>query len=85
MDLVRRGNFIKLEINNTGTPIPTEDLPHIFERFYRSDKARTQQSGEGGYGLGLAIAQTIVKNHKGKITVSSNAEDGTTFTVTFRI
>lgn len=85
LDLVRRGNFIKLEINNTGTPIPTEDLPHIFERFYRSDKARTQQSGEGGYGLGLAIAQTIVKNHKGKITVSSNAEDGTTFTVTFRI
>lgn len=85
VDLVRRGNFIKLEINNTGTPIPTEDLPHIFERFYRSDKARTQQSGEGGYGLGLAIAQTIVKNHKGKITVSSNAEDGTTFTVTFRI
>lgn len=85
VDLVRRGNFIKLEINNTGTPIPAEDLPHIFERFYRSDKARTQQSGEGGYGLGLAIAQTIVKNHKGKITVSSNAEDGTTFTVTFRI
>lgn len=71
------GNAI-LRVCNTGTPIPPEELPHLFERFYRVDRARSA----GGYGLGLSIAQSIVKAHGGKIAVSSTAETGTTFVVT---
>ncbi|MGI6203699.1 MAG: sensor histidine kinase [Anaerovoracaceae bacterium] len=65
-------------VNNTGAPIPKEDIKHIFERFYRADKARTQG---GGYGLGLAIAKSIVEAHHGVIKCESDAEHGTTFTV----
>lgn len=72
---------IQLTVTNTGTPIPPEDLPHLFERFYRSDKSRSRK--EGGYGLGLSIAQTIVKGHRGKIRVTSDAPSGTTFSVFF--
>lgn len=82
--LSKSGGQIKLSVNNTGTPIPPEDLPHIFERFYRSDKSRTKQGGAGGYGLGLAIAQSIVQNHGGTINATSNDADGTTFTVTLK-
>ena len=67
-------------VKNTGTPIPKEDLPHLFERFYRSDKSRVRK--KGGYGLGLSIAQTIVQHHSGKITVESSEQAGTTFRVT---
>ena len=82
--LMRNAGTIKLEVVNTGTPIPAEDLPHIFERFYRSDKVRTQQNQAGGYGLGLAIAKSIVERHKGSVSAVSNETDGTKFTVTFR-
>lgn len=68
-----------LTVNNTGDAIPSEELSHLFERFYRSDKSRART--EGGYGLGLSIASTIVKNHRGKIQVQSTLESGTTFTV----
>ena len=71
-------------VNNPGQPIPAEDLPHIFERFYRADKARTYQDGTSGYGLGLAIAQSIAQDHNGTISCTSTEEDGTTFTVRFR-
>lgn len=71
------GNAL-LQVHNTGTPIPAEDLPHLFERFYRVDRARSA----GGYGLGLSIAQSIVKAHGGKITVASTVEAGTTFIAT---
>lgn len=66
-----------LRVRNTGVPIAEEDLSHLFERFYRVDRARSA----GGYGLGLSIAESIVKLHGGKISVSSTAETGTTFTV----
>jgi len=69
-----------LSVNNTGEPVLQEELAHLFERFYRSDKSRVRK--EGGYGLGLSIAQTIVQNHHGKITVQSGLSFGTTFTVT---
>lgn len=70
---------VLLTVANTGSVISAEDLPHIFDRFYRTDKART--SGAGGYGLGLAIAREIAREHNGDITCTSG-ESGTTFTVT---
>lgn len=78
------GKTPTITVNNTGDPIPPEDLPHIFERFYRSDKARTQKNQAGGYGLGLAIARTIAEKHGAQIKAESDALSGTTFTVTFR-
>lgn len=78
------GKTPTITVNNTGDPIPPEDLPHIFERFYRSDKARTQKNQAGGYGLGLAIARTIAEKHDAQIKAESDALRGTTFTVTFR-
>lgn len=70
-------------VHNTGKALSEEDLPHLFERFYRTDKSRART--DGGYGLGLAIAQTIAKNHRGKITVVSAKNLGTSFTVTFPV
>lgn len=64
-------------VKNSGDLIDAEDLKHIFERFYRTDKSRS--STEGGYGLGLAIAKTIVDNMHGKISVLSDKESGTVF------
>ncbi len=70
---------VRIRVNNTGEPIAPEHLPHLFERFYRTDKARART--EGGYGLGLSIAERIVTEHKGRILVESDAAHGTTFTV----
>ena len=81
--LVSENDRIRLTVHNTGKAIPEEDLPHLFERFYRTDKSRA--STDGGYGLGLAIAQTIAKNHRGKITVVSAENLGTSFTVTLPV
>lgn len=67
-----------IEVEDHGMGISEADLPHIFDRFYRSDKSR----GTDGYGLGLSIAKSIVELHKGKITVNSKAGKGTVFTVT---
>jgi signal transduction histidine kinase len=78
IDLRSENGCAKLCVHNTGAPIPEEELPHLFERFYRVDRARSA----GGYGLGLSIAQSIVKAHGGKITVASTAEAGTTFVAT---
>ncbi len=72
-------NYIALRVNNKSEVISSEDLEKIFQRFYKVDKARTRD-GES-YGLGLSIAQEVVTNHKGKISVKSNKEDGTTFKV----
>jgi len=71
----------RLSVHNTGPVIPPEHLPHLFERFYRSDAARDRT--QGGYGLGLAIAQSIAEGHGGNISVTSTPEAGTTFTVVF--
>lgn len=53
-----------LTVHNTGDQIPADQIPHIFERFYRVDSSRTR--AQGGYGLGLSIAQSIVQAHHGK-------------------
>lgn len=70
---------VELKVRNDGQPIPEEDLPHIFDRFYRADKVRT--SSKGGYGLGLAIGQEIAHEHDGVIEAESSEGEGTTFTV----
>ena len=72
-------NAVRIVVNNTGEAIPPEDLEHIFERFYRADKSRFR--AEGGYGLGLSIADSIVRLHRGRISCESTKKDGTTFTV----
>lgn len=69
-----------LTISDTGIGIPPEDLPHIFDRFYRVDKARNR--GQGGSGLGLAIVKWVVQAHNGDITVESVVGQGTTFRIT---
>lgn len=69
-----------IKVIDHGIGIPPEDLPHIFERFYRSDSARSRQ-GEGGYGLGLAIAKKIVAEHSGKIIVKSVLNQGSEFKI----
>lgn len=81
--LKRTSQHIVLSVNNQGDPIDPEDLPHLFDRFYRSDKARSRGEGEqGGFGLGLAIAKGIAEVHGGTIKATSTKADGTTFTVT---
>ncbi len=70
---------MEIIITNTGEGIPDKDLEKIFERFYRSDESRQRKTG--GYGLGLAIANSIVISHKGKIYARSNAGKDTSFIV----
>ncbi|OCS92433.1 ATP-binding protein [Caryophanon latum] len=74
----RQVGTARIEVRDTGQGIPKEDLPFVFERFYKADKARTR--GKGGTGLGLAIAKNIVEAHNGTIKVDSIQNVGTTFT-----
>ncbi len=79
--LGRDGDNAILEVSDTGMGIPEDAIGHIFERFYRVDKARSRATG--GSGLGLAIVRTIVNRNRGEIEASSTPGQGTTFTVTF--
>lgn len=73
------GQNALLRVTDNGIGIPREDIPHIFERFYRVDKARSRQSG--GTGLGLAIAREIVQRHGGDIEIESHMPNGTAVSI----
>ncbi|MDD6713497.1 MAG: sensor histidine kinase [Subdoligranulum sp.] len=77
--LAAAGSQAVLTVHNTGTPIPPDRLPHIFERFYRADPSHTGS----GTGLGLAIAQSICQAHHAAIRAESG-QDGSTFRVEIR-
>ena len=80
LGLARVGEQARIVVRDTGPGIPPEDLPYIFERFYRAEKSRTRAK-PGGFGLGLSIAQWIVENHGGTIKVESKEGQGTTFAI----
>jgi signal transduction histidine kinase len=81
MSLGKVDSRARLTITDNGPGITQEDLPHIFERFYRGEKSRTRQKEGKGFGLGLSIAYWIVRNHGGQIEVESRTGQGTTFCV----
>ncbi|MCL4561703.1 MAG: HAMP domain-containing histidine kinase [Chloroflexi bacterium] len=79
LSLGKVGDQARLIVQDSGPGIPAEDLPHIFERFYRAEKSRTRSRDGSGFGLGLSIAYWIVRNHNGRIEVNSKEGQGTTF------
>lgn len=79
----KRESLAVIEVADTGIGIPPEDLPHVFERFYRVDKARSSHTG--GAGLGLPVAQRIIAGHAGHIEIHSTPNVGTTVRVTLPV
>jgi len=79
----QQGNWVEVSVTDTGEGIPPEDLPNIFERFYRVDKSRTRATG--GSGLGLTIAKRLVEAHGGKIAAQSEVGRGSRFAFTLPI
>ena len=77
-----QNQHLLLQVHDSGAGIAPEDLPHVFDRFYRGDKARSE-SGESG--LGLAISRSIVEAHNGRISATSTPGQGTTFTITLPV
>lgn len=79
VSLASRPGEARIDVTDTGAGIPAADVPYVFERFFRSDRARRAYSG--GSGLGLSIVRWIVEAHKGTVEVKSALDRGTTFTV----
>ncbi|AHV97541.1 HAMP domain-containing histidine kinase [Paenibacillus sabinae] len=73
------GGSVGISVSDRGIGIPDEDLPHVFQRFYRADKSRSR--AQGGTGLGLAIAERLMRAHGGAITIASEPGEGTTVTL----
>jgi len=79
LSLHREGEWVRVSVSDTGIGIPKEDLPHIFDRFYRADRSRSRK--RGGAGLGLSIAKWIAEAHGGYLTVESEVGKGSTFSL----
>ncbi|MGE5495954.1 MAG: sensor histidine kinase [Burkholderiales bacterium] len=79
VNIIKNDEAVAIEIRDTGIGISQQDLPHVFERFYRTDKSRNRATG--GFGIGLTIAKSIIKAHGGDITAASEEGKGSTFTV----
>jgi signal transduction histidine kinase len=79
----QQDNQVKISVTDTGEGIPAEDVPNIFERFYRVDRSRTRDTG--GSGLGLTIAKRLIEAHNGRIEVESEPGKGSTFTISLPI
>jgi len=77
--LTQSNQNLQMIIEDTGVGIPKEQLPYIFDRFFRVDKSRVRETG--GSGLGLSIVQSIIRLHNGEIYAESEVETGTKFTV----
>ncbi|HZS60703.1 MAG TPA: HAMP domain-containing sensor histidine kinase [Gemmatimonadaceae bacterium] len=82
LSLSKRLDAITFTVRDSGIGIAANDLPHIFDRFWRADRVRSRATERGGFGLGLAIAQYIAHAHGGSLTVSSRLGRGSVFTVT---
>lgn len=81
VDLFKNQGNINLVVNSVGNPLSENELNHIFERFYRAEESRSRE--QGGYGLGLAIAKSIVELHNGSINAENYRNKGNSFKVTF--
>ncbi len=85
--LIRQNNtYLQVKIQDNGIGIPAAAIPHLFDRFYRVDSARTANPTDisSGSGLGLAIVQSIVNSHQGELAIESQVDQGTTVIVTFK-
>lgn len=78
-----KGKEVYVTVTDNGIGIPEKDLPRLFERFYRVDKARSRESG--GTGLGLSIAKEILNQHQGNIQIDSVFGEGTSVTITLPV
>jgi two-component system OmpR family sensor kinase len=85
LTLRRRDGEVQFAVRDTGIGIAAADLPYVFERFWRADRARSRLSERGGFGLGLAISQWIAQAHGGSLTVQSRLHRGSTFTVSLPV
>jgi len=77
------GGEVEFRVSDTGDGIPAEHLPHVFERFYRVDRARDR--AHGGSGIGLAITKALVEAHGGEVSVESRQPGGTAFRFTLPV
>ena len=82
LSLGKAAQNTEIFVHNYGDTIAPEDLPHIFDRFFKADKSRTQDSAENGFGLGLAIAHDIAEKLGGTLSAASSEQYGTTFRFT---
>ncbi|MFL6284930.1 MAG: ATP-binding protein, partial [Pyrinomonadaceae bacterium] len=83
VELARADSGYAIRIEDTGAGVPEEARAHIFERFYRADRARSRNGGAGGgAGLGLSIASWIAEAHGGRVTLERTDERGSTFLIT---